>query len=47
LMAENTLETYRDKYPSPLVDLFSNMVGFAMLAVGLLCIFLIGWEFLV
>jgi cytochrome b subunit of formate dehydrogenase len=47
MVAENTLETYRDKYPSPLVDLFSNMVGFAMLAVGLLCIFLIGWEFFV
>jgi hypothetical protein len=28
-------------------DLFSQIVGFSMLAlVGLLCIFLVGWEFL-
>ena len=46
LMAEKTLETYRDKYPSALTDLFSTVVGFAMLAIGLLCVFLIGWEFL-
>ena len=32
--------------PSVGVDLFSQFVGFAMLAIGLLCIFLIGWEFL-
>jgi hypothetical protein len=29
-----------------MVDLFSQIVGFAMVAIGLLCIFLIGWEFL-
>jgi hypothetical protein len=29
------------------IDLFSTVVGFAMLAIGLLCIFLIAWEFLV
>jgi len=46
MLAEKTLETYRGKYPSVITDLFSNVVGFAMLAVGLLCIFLIGWEFL-
>jgi cytochrome b subunit of formate dehydrogenase len=46
LVAEETLETYRDKYPSVGVDLFSQFVGFAMLGIGLLCVFLIGWEFL-
>jgi cytochrome b subunit of formate dehydrogenase len=47
LLAERKLETYRDKYPSALTDLFSNVMGFAMLAIGLLCVFLIAWEFLV
>jgi hypothetical protein len=47
LLAENNLETYRDKYPSVGTDLFSAVMGFAMLAVGLLCVFLIAWEFLV
>ena len=47
LLAEKTLETYRDKYPSVGTDLFSSIVGFTMLAVGLLCVFLIAWEFLV
>jgi cytochrome b subunit of formate dehydrogenase len=46
MVAEKTLENYRDKYPSVMVDLFSQIVGFSMLAIGLLCIFLIGWEFL-
>ena len=46
MVAEKTLETYRDKYPSVLTDLLSTVIGFAMLAIGLLCIFLIGWEFL-
>ena len=46
MLAEKTLETYRDKYPSVIVDLFSQIVGFAMVAIGLLCVFLIGWEFL-
>ena len=47
MMAEETLDTYRDKYPSVATDLFSQIVGFAMLAIGLLCVFLIAWEFLV
>jgi hypothetical protein len=47
LLAEKTLETYRDKYPSVGTDLFSTMMGFAMLAIGLFCVFLIAWEFLV
>jgi len=47
LLAEKRLETHRDKYPSALADLFSNVMGFAMLAIGLLCVFLIAWEFLV
>jgi cytochrome b subunit of formate dehydrogenase len=46
LLAQKRLETYREKYPSAWADLFSNVMGFAMLAVGLFCIFLIGWEFL-
>jgi hypothetical protein len=46
MLAEGTLETYRDKYPSVAVDFFSEFVGFGMLAIGLLCIFLIAWEFL-
>jgi hypothetical protein len=46
LVAEKTLETYRGKYPSAIADLFSTVVGFAMLAIGLLCVFLIAWEFL-
>ncbi len=47
MVAEKTLETYRDKYPSVLADLFSTIMGFAMIAIGLLCVFLIAWEFLV
>jgi cytochrome b subunit of formate dehydrogenase len=46
MLAEKTLETYRGKYPSALTDLISNIIGFAMLALGLFCIFLIGWEIL-
>jgi cytochrome b subunit of formate dehydrogenase len=46
MLAEGTLETCRDKYPSVAADLFSEFVGFGMLAIGLLCIFLIAWEFL-
>jgi cytochrome b subunit of formate dehydrogenase len=45
MLAEGTLETCRDKYPSVAADLFSEFVGFGMLAIGLLCIFLIAWEF--
>jgi hypothetical protein len=47
MSAQKTLETYRDKYPSIGADLFSTIMGFAMLALGLLCVFLIAWEFLV
>jgi len=47
MVAEKTLETYRDKYPSVGADLFSTIMGFAMIAIGLLCVFLIAWEFLV
>jgi len=47
LLAEQRLETYRDRYPSVGMDLFSTIIGFAMLAVGLVCVFLIAWEFLV
>lgn len=46
LVAQKRLELYRRKYPSAWVDLFSNVMGFAMLAIGLFCIFLIAWEFL-
>jgi cytochrome b subunit of formate dehydrogenase len=47
MVAKKTLETYRKKYPSVWADLFSTVMGFAMLAIGLLCVFLIAWEFLV
>ena len=46
LLAEKKLETYRGKYPSVAADLFSMIMGFSMLAIGLLCVFLIAWEFL-
>jgi cytochrome b subunit of formate dehydrogenase len=46
LVAQKKLEMYRDKYPGAWVDLFSNVMGFAMLAIGLFCVFLIGWGFL-
>jgi cytochrome b subunit of formate dehydrogenase len=46
MLAEGTLEACRDKYPSVALDLFSEFVGFGMLAIGLLCIFLIALEFL-
>jgi hypothetical protein len=46
MLAEKTLDSYRAKYPSVGADLFSTIIGFAMLALGLFCIFLIGWEFL-
>jgi cytochrome b subunit of formate dehydrogenase len=47
LVAQKRLETYREKYPNVWIDLFSTIIGFAMLAIGLLCILLIAWEFLV
>jgi len=46
MMAEKTLETRRERYPSVLADLFSEAMGFAMLVMGIFCIFLIAWEFL-
>jgi hypothetical protein len=46
MVAQGRVETYREKYPNVWVDLFSTVFGFAMLAIGLLCIFLIGWQFL-
>jgi len=46
MLAEKSIETYRSKYPSVWADLFSNIIGFALLGIGLLCIFLIGWDML-
>jgi hypothetical protein len=46
MVAKKTLETYREEYPNVWIDLFSTIIGFAMLAIGLVCIFLIGWKFL-
>ena len=46
LVMEKRLETYRAKYPGVMTDLFSMVMGWAMLAIGLLCVFLIAWEFL-
>jgi hypothetical protein len=47
MVESKTLDTYRVKYPSVIADLFSTVMGFVMLAIGLFCIFLIAWEFLV
>jgi hypothetical protein len=47
LVAEKRLETYRTKYPDVITEFFSMVMGFAMLAIGLFCILLIAWEFLV
>jgi cytochrome b subunit of formate dehydrogenase len=46
MLAERTLETYKDKYPSTVADLFSEITGFFMLFMSLLCLFLIGWRML-
>jgi predicted CXXCH cytochrome family protein len=46
MLAEETLETYRDKYPSVAGDLLSQIFGFTMLGIGLLCLYLIGSRFL-
>ncbi len=46
MLAEGTLEAYNDKYPSILTDLISEITGFFMLFIGLLCLFLIGWRIL-
>jgi cytochrome b subunit of formate dehydrogenase len=46
MLAEGTLETYNDKYPSIATDLISEIMGFFMLFIGLLCLFLIGWRIL-
>jgi hypothetical protein len=46
MVAQGRLETYREEYPNVWIDLFSTIFGFAMLTIGLLCIFLIVWEFL-
>jgi len=46
LVMEKRLEAYRAKYPGVMTDLFSMVMGWAMLAIGLLCVFLIAWEFL-
>jgi cytochrome b subunit of formate dehydrogenase len=47
MVAKKTLETYREEYPNVWIDLFSTIMGFAMLTLGLLCIFLIAWEFII
>jgi cytochrome b subunit of formate dehydrogenase len=46
MLAEDTLESRRDKYPTILTDFLSEIFGFAMLGIGLLCLFLIAWRFL-
>jgi predicted CXXCH cytochrome family protein len=46
MLAEGILETYRDNYPSVLGDLLSEIFGFAMLALGILCIYMIGSRLL-
>jgi cytochrome b subunit of formate dehydrogenase len=46
MLAEETLEARRDKYPGVIRDFLSEIFGFAMLAIGLLCLYLIGSRFL-
>jgi predicted CXXCH cytochrome family protein len=46
MLAEGILETYRDKYPGVIGDLLSEIFGFAMLATGILCLYLIGSRLL-
>jgi predicted CXXCH cytochrome family protein len=46
MLAEGILETYRDKYPSVFGDLLSEIFGIVMLAMGILCIYLIGSRLL-
>ncbi|NWG02783.1 MAG: cytochrome C [Syntrophaceae bacterium] len=46
MLAEGTLEIHKDKYPSITAELFSEIIGFFMLFIGLLCLFLIGWRIL-
>jgi hypothetical protein len=46
MLAEGILETYRDRYPSVAGDLLSEIFGFAMLSIGILCLYLIGSRLL-
>jgi len=46
LVLEKRRETFRAEYAGVLTDLFSMVMGWAMLAIGRLCVFLIAWEFL-
>jgi cytochrome b subunit of formate dehydrogenase len=46
MLADQSLETHQDKYPSVLVDFVSEVFGFATLGIGLLCLFLIAWRLL-
>jgi cytochrome b subunit of formate dehydrogenase len=43
---EGTLEAHRAKPPGVWTDFYAEVVGFTMLGIGILCIFLIGWRFL-
>jgi hypothetical protein len=46
MLAEENLEARRDKYPGVLTDFVSEVFGFAMLGIGLFCLYLIAWRFL-
>ena len=46
LRREGRLEEYRRRYPSVWLDLFTTIVGFTMLGIGLLCLILIAWKLL-
>jgi predicted CXXCH cytochrome family protein len=46
LLEDNALKTRQRKYPSVWMDLFSELLGFVMLGIGLLCLILIGWKLL-
>ncbi len=46
LIKNGTFRTYERKYPGVWADLFSRLLGFLMLALGAVCLVLIGWKFL-
>jgi cytochrome b subunit of formate dehydrogenase len=46
LVAADAFKAYQRKYPSVWMDMFSRLLGYVMLGVGLLCLILIAWRLL-
>jgi cytochrome b subunit of formate dehydrogenase len=46
LVESNQLRSHEGKFPGVWADLFSRLLGFAMLGIGALCLILIGWKFI-